>query len=770
MTAWWTALRGDVRRFGRRALLLALFLALGGGVVLSAFIGARRDATVVDRLAARINVATAALLPNDPSFDWSPVARLPNVRTLQRFAVTYFDVVDHPEIEEDFPRVGAPTGEPIEDVAVVRGRRVDQTRVDEVTLGAAMADRSGVDVGDQLVLRVQASDVLRAMIAGGQPPSIAPTDVRVHVVGIVKGGPFAGGLQTTEAFTARYADDLVPPGAGYVNALVRLEGGRAAIDELSRQVDQLAGRPVEVMDVSLFVHSVRTATGLESTALLAFAVTAGLVVVVLGGIWVSRATSASADSLPVLSALGFTRRDGILLAAALPAAAALVGAAGAAVVAVVLSARFPIGLGRELEPSPGTEVHVVGLLVGSASIAVLGVAVALVAARRVERRATSAAPSSAPRSWWVAPPLPASIGTRLAVSGWRDGGSRSATVALTVGVVAVVGALTFGAGLDRAAADGSLSGQLFDSFHVNIGRSEPPAELVEAWRGDDRVVAASRITDLVVGIDGASVALLSIDDLKGAGGDRALRGRLPQAIGEVSFAPGELQRLGVTLGDTVHLADGTPLRVVGESFTVALGHTSYDGGGRVTPEQMAAIEAAGTQVKFDVLAIDSKGTLSDSELDEVWLGRDHEASGLVDPQRDLGRTRSLPRALAWFAGALAAVTAAVVLIGATRRRRREVAVLQVLGLTRRQARQIIGWQLLASVAVAIVVGLPLGFAVGRTLWQAVVDGIPLRYATPTAWGAIGLVVLGVTVLAGLLALRPMTMTAADEPALSLRTE
>ena len=388
----------------------------------------------------------------------------------------------------------------------------------------------------------------------------------MHVVGIVKGGPFAGGLQTTEAFTARYADDLVPPGAGYVNALVRLEGGRAAIDELSRQVDQLAGRPVEVMDVSLFVHSVRTATGLESTALLAFAVTAGLVVVVLGGIWVSRATSASADSLPVLSALGFTRRDGMLLAAALPAAAALVGAAGAAVVAVVLSARFPIGLGRELEPSPGTEVHVVGLLVGSASIAVLGVAVALVAARRVERRATSAAPSSAPRSWWVAPPLPASIGTRLAVSGWRDGGSRSATVALTVGVVAVVGALTFGAGLDRAAADGSLSGQLFDSFHVNIGRSEPPAELVEAWRGDDRVVAASRITDLVVGHRRRVRRAVRRSTTSRARLREPAAAR-PAAAGDRRglLRPGRAAAVSVlTLGDTVHLADGTPLRVVGE--------------------------------------------------------------------------------------------------------------------------------------------------------------------------------------------------------------
>ncbi len=595
MTAWWAALRGDVRRFGTRALLLAAFFALAGGVVVSAFVGARRDATVVDRLAARVNVATAALLPNDPSFDWSDIARLPNVRTLQRFAVTSFDVVDHPEIETDFPRVGPPTGEPIEDVAVVSGRRADQTRVDEATLGMAMAGRARVGVGDELVVRVQAADVIRAMLVGEQLPPIPPTDVTVRVVGIVKGGPFSGGLQTTEAFAARYADDLVPPGAGYINALVRLDGGEAAIDELSREVDQLAGRPVEVMDVNVFVQSARTATRLESTALLAFAITAGLVVLVLGAVWVGR-------------------------------------------------------------------------------------------------------------------------------------------------------------------------------VQVNVGEAEPPTDLVDAWRGDDRVAAAVRIADLVVGIDDRPVALLALEELKGASVSRPLHGRLPQAVGEVAFAPGELDRLGLAVGDTAHLADGTALHVVGEAFTVALGHTNYDAGGQVTPEQMAAIEAAGTVVKFDVLAIRTAHALSADESDEVWLGRDHDSAGLVDPQHDLGRTRSLPRTLAWFAGALAAVTAAVVLVSSTRRRRRDVAVLQVLGLTRRQARQIIGWQLLASVSVAVVAGLPVGFAIGRTLWQTVVDGVPLRYATPTAWGAVGVVVLGVALLAALLAVRTVTITAADEPALSLRAE
>ena len=87
MSAWWAcAPRGAAH--GGAAAAAGRVLAVGGGVVLSAFIGARRDATV-DRAddGARRPAPPRALLPNDPAFDWAPVAELPGVRTLQRFAV-----------------------------------------------------------------------------------------------------------------------------------------------------------------------------------------------------------------------------------------------------------------------------------------------------------------------------------------------------------------------------------------------------------------------------------------------------------------------------------------------------------------------------------------------------------------------------------------------------------------------------------------------------------------------------------------------------------
>ena len=55
------------------------------------------------------------------------------MRTLQRIAISYFDVVDHPDVYTDFPRVGPATGEPVEGVVLLAGRRADPSRADEVT-------------------------------------------------------------------------------------------------------------------------------------------------------------------------------------------------------------------------------------------------------------------------------------------------------------------------------------------------------------------------------------------------------------------------------------------------------------------------------------------------------------------------------------------------------------------------------------------------------------------------------------------------------------
>ena len=99
------------------------------------------------------------------------------------------------------------------------------------------------------------------------------------------------------------------------------------------------------------------------------------------------------------------------------------------------------------------------------------------------------------------------------------------------------------------------------------------------------------------------------------------------------------------------------------------------------------------------------------------------ASGFVpfqhpDPVRppqiaDVAAMQRVPVALGGFFALAMALGLALGISAATRERRRELAVLRALGCSGRQLTASVRWHAFTVVAVAIVVGAPLGIAVGR---------------------------------------------------------
>lgn len=263
--------------------------------------------------------------------------------------------------------------------------------------------------------------------------------------------------------------------------------------------------------------------------------------------------------------------------------------------------------------------------------------------------------------------------------------------------------------------------------------------------------------------------MFALTDLKGHFDDHPLRGRIPTAPDEISFAPTEMRRLGLEVGDTVEL-DGRTMHVVGEVFTPQAGHTNYDEGGRVAPATLDAVVRGGDPVKFDAIVLDAAPDVPAERYGELWRGVEGDIGGRVDAQRNLSPTRLLPRLLAGFVVILTIGATGYAIASTARRRRREVAVLQVLGLTRRQARATVGWHAAIATLVAVAVGVPLGFAIGRTLWQALAEDLPIRYVRPDATLALLAVGGGVVIAAALVALRPARTTAREEPASLLRAE
>ena len=97
-----------------------------------------------------------------------------------------------------------------------------------------------------------------------------------------------------------------------------------------------------------------------------------------------------------------------------------------------------------------------------------------------------------------------------------------------------------------------------------------------------------------------------------------------------------------------------------------------------------------------------------------------DASGAQGKPTDIvnfGRVEGTPYVLGAVLAAASIAPLAYILVSAVRRRRRDLAVLKTLGFVRGQVRATVACQATVVVAVSLLVGVPLGIAVGRWLWS-----------------------------------------------------
>ena len=244
-----TWLRLDGLRRWRSLAVLALLIALATATVLTSIAGARRGHTAFDRLWARTLPATATVLPNQPGFDWAKVAALPEVAALTKFAVVFgFEAKGYPGGQQRVP-AGRRPDDPDHRAAGHAGRAaVNPRRADEVVVTPKFAATSGRRVATRSpwswpacsrptrvrrVLRAAAGPKIRAGIVGRGPlPVVSTRHARV-----------AGGILTTPALFTRYRANIMGTnGQAYIDALVRLKGGEAAIPAFRADLARVTGR------------------------------------------------------------------------------------------------------------------------------------------------------------------------------------------------------------------------------------------------------------------------------------------------------------------------------------------------------------------------------------------------------------------------------------------------------------------------------------------------------------------------------------------------
>jgi ABC-type antimicrobial peptide transport system permease subunit len=134
------------------------------------------------------------------------------------------------------------------------------------------------------------------------------------------------------------------------------------------------------------------------------------------------------------------------------------------------------------------------------------------------------------------------------------------------------------------------------------------------------------------------------------------------------------------------------------------------------------------------------------------------------------RVRGTPLVLAALLVAMAVGALGHTLVSSIRRRRRDVALLKTLGFYRRQVSATTAWQATTMAVVSLLVGLPLGVAVGRLVWVAFAHALGVPDAVRTPALVILLAVPVTLLLANVIAAIPALSAARTRPAVVLRTE
>lgn len=795
LAAW---VRLDLRRRFRSLVLLAILVALATGTVATAVSGARRGSSAIDRLVELTNPATIAVLPNEPGFDWAAVEALPGVEALARFPLSAFEVEDLPAEEAaDFVYQDAEIMDSLERPVVLEGRLADPTRDDEAVVTSGFEAAYGKGVGDTVAVRLLTPEQIDEGALGVAIPEAAGPRIDVRIVGVVRSPWFSdeaegsGGrlIPSVGLFTRHERNLLGDEGHVYSNALVRLEDGGAGIATFREQLAEVSGRSdIEFFDLVEMADHGRQVADFEADSLLAFGLAAAVAAVFLVGQSVTRYAAGSSAELEVLRAFGMSPRHVRTGVAAGPTLVALLGAAAGAAASVALSSRFPIGSVAPLEPDPGLQVDLPVLTVAVVLAPALVGGAALVAARRrVEDRGGTTSRLAA-AAGQLGLPVPALIGTRFALESGRGSQAlpvRPALLGAAVGVLGVVAALTFGAGVSDATANPERFGQVHDleGFLGFNGEDFGPAdELVEVLAGDPEVVAVNDTRQAVAEVGSVDVPVFTVDPVGEPLDIVVVDGRLPERVGEIALAPESMDAIGARVGDTIDVtgSDGrASSTLTGVAFVPIGSHNDYDAGAWMVP---AAYDQLFSGFKFHSVAatlapgvdVDAAAARLGAAFAEV-IGDPSAAESIraVDPpsrMAELRQVRRLPLALAVFLAVLAVGAVGHALATAVRRRRRDIAVLRVLGMTRPQCRWMVVTQASVLALFGLLVGIPLGSAFGRALWSAVAASTPVAHVTPlTAWL---LVLIGpiALLIANLLAAWPSQRAAAIRIGRILRTE
>ena len=741
----WACTRADLRRGGAALALVVLIAGLAGGVTLAAVAGARRTETSYERLVEAEDPAEVFMFGQgelSPA-DLATLRSIPGARVGASTIILLSSAASGLDRRNDFGLIVAADAESL---AMLRphhldGRLPSPDHPEEVVVNELVARELDVGPGDRIDLvgpTPAAFGCIEALECDGELLN-EPLEV------VVSGVMLRPSDLDPDAFNGALVHagpgmlDLAPP--DYVRAVTvvdaKLAAGPAGIDSFAAAVEARFPERFGIEADDPKDTKIGGTLDVEARSLLLFAVVTGIAGLVVTLQAFARHLAGGREDRRVLAWLGLATRD----RAWVTARTALVVVVGATVTAVAVavagSALLPVGVARRAEPDPGIDVDRLVLGVGALAMAsVLALALAAIVWRAClrdmnddDRDATGA------RATLGRLPLVPGLGVDIVTPRRRRAGVASA-VGAVVGAAAAMAIANAAAVIAESNHELQTTPELYgEPWDANVALSPDTARAIAADLTTNDEVTALAITPgggiELIDEHGtrAEVVAVGFEHVRGEMEPVLLEGRSPRTPDEVALGSKLFDELDVSLGDSVTSGRGGALEIVGRAIVPIVSGDFPDEGALLTSEGFeahATLDIQGEQaevaVGFDVRhPADLAASLDDRLGAAVALvGAPARIPSDVTSLAGIGR---FPGAIGAFTGVLAVAALSHALLVAVRRRRRDFATLRALGLRRRQGAAIVGWAGATVLVIGLAVGVPVGVAAGRLVWQAIADSI-----------------------------------------------
>ncbi len=798
--------RTELRRRWPAWLALALLVTVIGGTVLDGVATAQRTSSAFPDFDARYGYDAGVISTNPFAKHVEDAAGVKDFAHLDYYANGNVTANGHFIPDGDISVTSLPSPRLSSTIKLLSGRWPTGPR--EVLIGYSMAEKLGLGVGSTIPVPFAPASQLPVVLRGGTARIDGPRVV-FRVVGV---GATIADFPTTEpsysVYTSPAFDREIGPKTLSISAtFVRLRHGQDGMLTFQSAINHLTTPGLlYTIDLDASVGAIEGSIHPQAIGWWLFALFAAIAGLALVGQALSRQAMVERDAYPTLAALGMRPGQLFVLGMARAGAIGVVGAVGAIILSFALSPLTPVGEARAAELSTGFVLRLPVALLGA--LAILG-AVLLLAAVPAWRASQVATVDSgreldvrghsriAAALGAAGAPPSVLIGANNALERGRGRTSTpvlTALVGTVLAVAAVIATTMFGASFTHLVTTPSLYGE---NWQVDLGNM-PEAQVHAAAAALDREPTVTRVSYGVTGkyvrVGRVAVEAILVDVAKGPMVFSLASGHYPRGDRQILLGATTAReaRAGVGSRVEVSIADAKGTTFTGR-FTVAgiiAIPPSFSIGGLgdgavltiPTAEGLACQDAHPKQpCVHKILEQLAKtnwgmaiGTAPTAAGRATAVRLEHRYAAFLTEQApptslvNFGQAVDFPLLLGVTLALFGAATLAHLLVVSVARRRRQFALLKVLGFTHRQVGTTLFSQATTIALVGVVLGVPLGIAAGQYVWRAYASNLGAVPRVVVPGGTVALLVAIIVVGAWVLAAIPATVAARVRPAEALR--